>query len=170
MKVEPLVVRPLSKDAFAPFGEVIETDGAEVRLINSGTTERFHALATATVGDGARAILSIFRGRPFAPPIDIVMLERHPLGSQAFVPLDRRPFVVVVAPDDGGVPGTPQAFLARANQGVNYARNVWHHPLIALGAVSDFLVVDRDGAGSNLEEHFFSDRLYRIAALPHASA
>lgn len=164
-----LNVRPLTRAEFAPFGEIIETHGAERRLINEGTTERFHALAQAvTAGDGAHAILSIFRGQPFAPPVEIRMLERHPLGSQAFVPLDRRPFLVVVAPDAGGRPGVPVAFLARGDQGVNYAANVWHHPLIALDAVSEFLVVDREGPGNNLEEHFLTGTYYRIDALPEA--
>jgi ureidoglycolate lyase len=162
-----LDVRPLTKEAFAPFGDVIEKEGAELRLINGGTTERFHNLAKAeALGDGARVIVNIFRGQPFTLPVDIRMLERHPLGSQAFVPLDRRPFLVVVAEDEGGRPGLPQAFLARGDQGVNYGANVWHHPLIALEAASEFLVVDRDGPGNNLEEHFLSDAGYRIVALP----
>lgn len=167
MSAPVLDIRPLTKEAFAPFGEVIEKEGAELRLINGGTTERFHDLAkTEALGEGARVIVNIFRGQPFALPVDIRMLERHPLGSQAFVPLDRRPFLVVVAADEGGKPGVPQAFLARGDQGVNYRANVWHHPLIALQAASEFLVVDRDGPGNNLEEHFLSDAGYRIAALP----
>ncbi|MNL70724.1 Ureidoglycolate lyase [compost metagenome] len=83
------------------------------------------------------------------------MMERHPLGSQSFSPLSGRPFLVAVSPDEGGRPGRPLVFLARGDQGVNYGRNVWHHPLMAIGAVSDFLVVDRDGPGNNLEEFFF---------------
>ena len=84
------------------------------------------------------------------------MMERHPLGSQAFLPLSRRPFLVVVAPDEGGVPGQPVAFVTAPGQGVNYARNVWHHPLIALGETADFVVVDRGGPGDNLQEHVFA--------------
>ncbi len=90
------------------------------------------------------------------------MMERHPLGSQSFSPLSGRPFLVVVADDDGGRPGRPQVFLARGDQGVNYRRNVWHYPLMPLQAVSDFLVADRDGPGNNLEEYFF-DEPYMIA-------
>lgn len=169
MRTEILPVRPLTKAAFAPFGSVIETDGAERRLINGGTTERFHALAeVCALGEGARAIVSIFRGQPFALPIEISMLERHPLGSQAFVPLDRRPYLVVVAPDDGGRPAQPQAFLASGGQGVNYAAGAWHHPLLALESASEFVVVDRTGPGENLQEYFFSDTRYRIESLPGA--
>ncbi|MEK1854257.1 MAG: ureidoglycolate lyase [Phyllobacterium sp.] len=161
-----LEVRPLTKAAFAPFGDVIETEGAEMRLINNGTTERYHDLANVDVtGEGARVLVNIFRGKAFAPPVDISMLERHPLGSQAFMPLQNRPFVVVVAGDQGGRPGQPVAFLCRGNQGVNYGRNVWHHPLISLQQVSDFLVVDRGGEGNNLDEFFFDDVVYRIEKL-----
>jgi ureidoglycolate lyase len=163
MKLVELAVRPLTKADFAPFGDVIETEGAEMRLINNGTTERYHDLANVDVtGDGARALVNIFRGQMFVPPIDIVMLERHPLGSQAFVPLQNRPYLVVVAEDAGGRPGLPVAFLCQGNQGVNYHRNVWHHPLISLKDRSDFLVVDRGGEGVNLEEFYFDGPAYRV--------
>ncbi|PRD50162.1 ureidoglycolate lyase [Phyllobacterium myrsinacearum] len=166
MTIPLLAVQPLTRAAFEPFGDVIETDGAEVRLINNGTTQRFHDLAKVDVtGAQARVLVNIFRGQAFAAPIDIAMLERHPLGSQAFYPLQERPFLVVVAQDDAGRPGQPVAFRAQGNQGVNYGRNVWHHPLIALDAVSDFLVVDRGGAGDNLEEFFFKDMVYRIETI-----
>lgn len=165
MKVETLDVRPLTKEAFAPFGEVIETEGAEMRLINNGTTQRFHDLARVeATGEAARVLINIFRGQAFRLPIDIAMLERHPLGSQAFMPLERRPFLVVVAQDEGGRPGRTQAFLAQGHQGVNYRRNVWHHPLLALEQASEFLVVDRGGEGNNLEEFFFEEVVYRIEA------
>lgn len=157
-----LTIQPLTKAAFAPFGDVIEPRVDTMRLINGGTTERYHALAAAdVVGEGARVILNIFRGQPRRFPYLIDMVERHPLGSQSFSPLSDRPFVVVVAADEGGRPGRPQAFLARGGQGVNYHRNVWHHPLMALDAVSDFLIVDREGPGNNLEE-FFYDSPYTI--------
>jgi ureidoglycolate lyase len=83
------------------------------------------------------------------------MMERHPFGSQSFSPISGRPYLVVVSEDEGGKPGRPRVFLARGDQGVNYRRNTWHHPLMSLGAVSDFLVVDREGPGNNLEEYFF---------------
>ncbi|MBB3966816.1 ureidoglycolate lyase [Rhizobium metallidurans] len=153
---EPLDIQPLTKAAFAPFGEVIEADPATMRYINNGTTERFHALAAAdVVGEGGRVIINLFRGQPRDFPYQVGMMERHPLGSQSFSPISGRPFLVVVSMDEGGKPGRPQVFLARADQGVNYGRNVWHHPLMSLGAVCDFLVVDRDGPGNNLEEYVF---------------
>jgi ureidoglycolate lyase len=151
-----LDIQPLTKTAFAPFGDVIEADPATMRYINGGTTERFHALATAeAAGEGARVIINLFRGQPRAFPYEIGMMERHPFGSQSFSPLSGRPFLVVVSEDQDGKPGRPQVFLAHGDQGVNYRRNVWHHPLLVLGQSSDFLVVDRDGPGDNLQEHFF---------------
>lgn len=153
-----LPIQPLTKAAFAPFGDVIETDPSTMRLINGGTTERFHALAYAeALGEGANVILNIFRGQPRAFPYAVDMMERHPFGSQSFSPLSGRPFLVVVANDEGGKPGVPQVFLAGAHQGVNYRANTWHHPLMSLGEVSDFLVVDRTGPGNNLEEYFYSE-------------
>ncbi|MCY6382026.1 ureidoglycolate lyase [Hoeflea prorocentri] len=147
-----LPIGPLTRAAFAPFGEVLETDGAERRIINEGTTERFHALACAEAERGGKVIINLFRGQPRPFPYEIAMMERHPLGSQAFFPIDNRPWLVVVAKDEDGRPGLPQAFLAGGRQGVNFHANVWHHPLIAIDEVSDFLVVDREGEGDNLEE------------------
>ncbi len=153
---EKLTIQPLTKEAFAPFGSVIETDPAAMRYINGGTTERYNALAVAeAVGEDAKVIINIFRGSPRSFPYAVGMMERHPFGSQSFSPIDNRPWLVVVAQDEGGKPGRPQVFLAGGRQGVNYGRNVWHHPLMAMGAVSDFLVVDRLGGGNNVIEHFF---------------
>jgi ureidoglycolate lyase len=167
-----LPVLELSRDLFRPFGDVIETEGAHSYKINGGTTTRFHDLARVeTEGPNARTLVSIFRGDAFALPVRITMLERHPLGSQAFFPLQPLPWLVVVAPDEGGRPGTPQAFVVRVGaaglRGINYHRNVWHHPLISLETQSEFLVIDRGGDGNNLEEHFFGQP-YVISRIPSA--
>ena len=151
-----LEIHPLTQSAFAPFGDVIEADPSTMRFINGGTTERFHGLARAeAMGEGAQVIINVFRGQPRAFPYAVDMMERHPLGSQSFSPLSGRPFLVVVSEDEGGRPGVPKVFLARGDQGVNYRPDVWHHPLMSLDMVSDFLVVDRAGPGNNLEEFFF---------------
>lgn len=164
-----LGVRPLTREAFAPFGTVIEPDPSAMRLINGGNTERYHALAEAEVaGEDARVIINIFRGSPRTFPYTVTMMERHPFGSQSFSPIDDRPWLVVVAEDEGGRPGLPQVFLASGRQGVNYRRNVWHHPLMTVGETSEFLVVDRSGGGNNLEE-FFYDRPF-IIDRPETSA
>ncbi len=153
-----LTIEPLTQAAFAPFGTVIEPDSETMRLINGGSTERFHALGRADVtGEDARVIINIFRGQPRSFPYSVTMMERHPLGSQSFSPLGGGSWLAIVAPDEGGKPGLPRVFLATGAQGVNYGRNVWHHPLMAVGAVSDFLVVDRDGPGNNLEEVFYDE-------------
>jgi ureidoglycolate lyase len=158
-----LKLEPLTAEAFAPFGTVMDTAAAELRMINGGTTERFHALAMAdTATGGGQTILSLFRGQPRAFPYAVGMMERHPLGSQAFFPVTKANWIAVVAPDAGGSPGQPRAFLVPGHIGVQYARNVWHHPLIAVGRVSDFLVMDREGDGVNLEEASY-DVPYLIA-------
>ncbi len=149
-----LHVEALSRVAFAPFGEVIEADAAtSCFMINGGNTERFHDLARIEPGPQGRAIVSIFRGQPRPLPFRVAIMERHPLGSQAFMPLSGLPYLVVVAPA-GAAPTLAdlRVFLAQGQQGVNYAPGVWHHPLLALGEVSDFLVIDRSGPGANCDE------------------
>jgi len=156
-----LVARPLSADAFAPFGDVLDARGAADFAINAGQCDRFHDRARLEfLGPGARAGISLARSRPSPLPLRLATLERHPLGSQAFLPLGPDPFLVVVAPDVGGVPGDPKAFLARPGQGVNYLRNTWHAALAPIGRTTDFVIVDRiaaDGnASDNLEEWTFA--------------
>ncbi|MCM2504428.1 ureidoglycolate lyase [Aureimonas altamirensis] len=148
-----VTARPLTRAAFAPYGDVLDTDWANHYPINAGRCERFHELARVDViGEDARAILSIFRGTPYTMPLTLTLVERHPLGSQAFMPLDGRPFLVVVCPDEGGRPGRPEAFLTAPGQGVNYHRNVWHGVLTPLQKPQNFIVADRGGSGNNLEE------------------
>ena len=144
---------PLTAEAFAPFGDVIEaSDRAEQIPINYGMTTRFNDLARIDVAEGGgHAILSIFRGRPLDPPV-LNIFERHPLGSQSFTPLSGRPFLVAVAPPGAFDPAAVRVFRAAAHQGVNYAKGVWHHYLLPLDAESDFLVIDRAGPGENLDE------------------
>jgi ureidoglycolate lyase len=152
-----LPIEPLTAEAFAPFGAVIEADHARSFLINGGRTRRHDALALADCGEDGAVALSIFRGTPWGGPaggpIRIAMLERHPLGSQAFVPMERHPWLVVVA--GRPAPEACRAFLARGDQGIQIWRGIWHHPLLALQPVHDFLVIDRKGPGANLEEHHF---------------
>lgn len=152
--MKKLVVQPLTREAFAPFGDVIAADdSAQHFSINGGNTERFHDLARLEPGPEGRIIASIFRGQPRPMPFTVSMMERHPLGSQAFIPLSGNPYLVVVAAA-GPAPGTDKlhAFLAQPGQGVNYATGVWHHPLLALNEVCDFLVIDRSGPGKNCDE------------------
>jgi ureidoglycolate lyase len=140
----------LSQAAFAPFGSIIEADPTSAFEINDGFTTRFHALAE--VESDAEVILSIFRGRPRA--LTVAMLERHPLGSQAFMPLGSRPWLAVVSTEP--TPEACRVFVVDGGQGLQYGRGVWHHPLLVLDEAQDFLVVDRKGPGENLEEVFFT--------------
>lgn len=151
-----IIAAPLTKEAFAPFGQVLTTEGAQHYAINNGMTERFHDLANVEIGgENGRTLISIFRGKPYDLPLRLALVERHPLGSQAFMPLHPRPFLVIVAPDDDGVPGTPLAFLTASGMGINIGRNIWHGVLTTLDQEGDFLVVDRGGDGDNLEEYVF---------------
>ncbi|WP_274425956.1 ureidoglycolate lyase [Chelativorans sp. YIM 93263] len=153
-----ITARPLTREAFAPFGDVIETLGAESFLINDGKCRRFHDLAKVeAAGGNARVLINIFRGQPYSFPHQLKMVERHPFGSQAFMPLAPRTFLVAVCPDEAGKPGMPQAFITRPGQGVNYARNTWHAVLTPIGEEQDFLVIDRGGEENNLEEYFFNE-------------
>jgi ureidoglycolate lyase len=154
-------IEALTREAFAPFGDVIEASDAVRHFpINAGTTVRYHDLANVEVDASGRAIVSIFRAQPRTLPFAITMLERHPFGSQAFMPLHARPYLVAVAPRGERFDADDvRVFLARGDQGVNYAAGVWHHPLLALGAVCDFLVVDRAGPGANCDERGLAEVL-----------
>lgn len=152
--MKKLLPEPLTAAAFAPFGELIAVDAAKRHFsINGGNTERYHDLAELVPGPDGKLIVSIFRGLPRQLPFAIEMMERHPLGSQAFVPLTAQPYLVVVArPGPAPGPDDLRAFLARPGEGVNYAPGTWHHPLLALNEICDFLVVDRSGPGNNCDE------------------
>ncbi|MFQ8431872.1 ureidoglycolate lyase [Amaricoccus sp. W119] len=153
-----IIAEPLTAEAFAPFGDVIEARGAPSFQINGGMCDRFHDLARMEfTGPEARVNISVGFGRPYALPLTLTLLERHPLGSQAFVPMSEEPFLVVVAEDENGAPGRPRAFLTAPGQGVNYLRGVWHGVLTPLGRASNFVIVDRTGEGNNLEEHSFAE-------------
>lgn len=155
--MQTIKAMPLTKAAFAPFGDVIEMDGAQHFAINSGNCERYHDLAKLDVrGENARQIVSIFDANPYPLPLKLSMVERHPLGSQAFVPLNDSPFLVVVAPDGEVGPGTPLAFVTAPGQGVNYAAGTWHSVVTPIGDSQRYLVIDRAGDGNNLEEHFYA--------------
>ena len=151
-----IAVRPLDARAFAPFGDVLEPRAAPDAIINRGMCERHHDLAALDFR-GGRAGISLFRAEIRSLPYLLDLVERHPLGSQAFAPMSRDPFLVAVAPDEGGRPGAPQAFLTAPGQGINFHRGTWHGVLTPLGGPGLFAVVDRIGPGANLEEHVFAE-------------
>ncbi|MDB6454506.1 ureidoglycolate lyase [Falsirhodobacter sp. 20TX0035] len=143
----------LTPAAFAPFGDVLDAAGDPDKIINAGLCARFHDRARMEA-EGGRLGLSIFRGEPRSLPYRLEMLERHTHGSQAFLPMTEHPFLVIVAPDAGGVPGAPRAFLTAPHQGVNLHRGTWHGVLTPLHAPGLFAVVDRIGDSPNLQEHW----------------
>lgn len=148
---------PLDRETFGDFGDVIDRRGGESFFINAGSCIRFNDLATVDVLEQAgRLLVSLFVTKPTALPLTIKMLERHPLSSQAFMPLEQGSFLSVVAPA-GKAPELDQirAFYSQGQQGVNYRRGIWHHPLIALGRETTFLVLDRGADDKNCDIHSF---------------
>jgi len=158
-------IQPLTCEAFAPFGDVIDCTGAPDKIINQGKCGRYHDRATVDF-NGGRAGLSLFKAQPRSLPLTLQMVERHPDGSQAFIPMSEHGFLIVVAPDDNGQPGTPLAFESVAGQAINFHRGTWHGVLTPLSEPGLFAVLDRIGTGTNLEEHWFDDP-WRIE--PHAN-
>lgn len=148
-------IEPLTEDAFAPFGDVLRVEGEPDKLINQGLCGRYHDRARLDFGPGGRAGISLFDAQPRALPHALELVERHPEGSQAFLPMSQQPFLVIVAPDEDGRPGTPRAFRTAPGMGVNYHRGTWHGVLTPLAAPGLFAVVDRIGPTPNLEEHWF---------------
>ena len=148
-----LQAEPLRADTFAPFGDVIESTTTP-KTINQGMGERFADLATLELDtDGGRPTISRMRCQPETLPVALRLMERHPLSSQAFVPVDGQRYIVVVAPaGDAPKPESLRAFVATGDQGINYRRGVWHHPMIALDRVCEFVEVHRAGPEANCDE------------------
>jgi ureidoglycolate lyase len=152
--MQTIVIQPMTAAAFAPFGDLIDCSGAADKIINQGLCGRFHDRAQMDFSDG-RAGISLFRAEPRHLPLSLEMVERHPEGSQAFIPMSEHGFLVIVAPDDAGKPGQPLAFETAPGQAINFHRGTWHGVLTPLHAPGLFAVVDRIGHGANLEEHWF---------------
>ncbi len=147
-------IQPMSAAAFAPFGDLLDVSGNPDKMINQGLCGRYHDRAQMAFVEG-RAGLSLFNAEPRDLPMPLAMMERHPEGSQAFIPMSEHGFLVIVAADAGGKPGHPIAFETQPGQAVNFHRGTWHGVLTPLQAPGLFAVVDRIGAGDNLQEHWF---------------
>ncbi|WP_027260130.1 ureidoglycolate lyase [Leisingera aquimarina] len=152
-----LTAVPLTAEAFAPYGDVIEVAGAPDKLINQGMCGRHHDRARLDFGEDGGAGISLFDARARHLPHKVDMVERHPDGSQAFVPVSGVPMLVVVAEDAGGVPVELKAFISQPGQSINLHRGTWHGVLAPLGAPGQYIVVDRIGTTPNLEEHWFKE-------------
>ena len=116
-----------------------------------------HDLAALDFDDDGRAGISLFRSELVTLPLELALMERHPDGSQAFLPMCWSRFLVVVAADEGGRPGLPLAFVTGRGQAVNIGRNIWHGVLSPFEGTGMFAVVDRIGPGANLEEFRFGE-------------
>jgi len=145
-------IEPLTAAAFAPFGDVLEAAGTPDRIINEGLCERFHDRARLDFGPDGHAGISVFRAQPRSLPLTLSLVERHPEGSQAFIPMTADPFLVIVASDLAGQPTGVRAYRTAPGQGVNVLRNTWHGVLTPLAGPGLFTVIDRIGATPNLEE------------------
>lgn len=151
-----LKTAPISADAIAGLAELIEASGTPDKMINQDRCGRFHNRATVDMVDGEAGI-SVFQSESFSLPFKMEMMERHPFGSQAFLPMQAGDYLVILADDENGAPANPRAFIAGAGQGVNIGRNVWHGVLCPLSDPGLFMVVDRVTDGPNLEEHWFDE-------------
>ena len=149
-------IEPLTAQAFAPFGDVMQAAGDPDKIINQGKCGRYHNCAQLDFADG-KAGISIFKSEARRLPLTLDMVERHPDGSQAFVPMSADPFLVVVATDNNGTPTNPQAFLTDPGQAINFHKGTWHGVLTPLADPGLFTVIDRIGDGPNLEEHWFDE-------------
>lgn len=150
---------PLTSERFAPYGEVIDAAPGRPAAMNEARFERFDDLCEIDVGDDARVALSVARCRtPTTLPLRVDKLERHPRGSQAFIPLQPCRMVLVVAPPGESFDVTDlRAFVTTPRQGFNYRRGTWHMPLIGFKPGDEFLVVDRGGDAANCEERMLDE-------------
>ncbi|MBT8409522.1 MAG: ureidoglycolate lyase [Alphaproteobacteria bacterium] len=152
--MQKIALAPLTAVAAAGFGDVIEIGDGPFKLINEGLCRRYTDLAALDISDGALGI-SLFQAELRSLPYTLTMMERHPLGSQCFIPQGSSEYLVIVAEDADGVPGVPKAFHARGHQSFNLHRNIWHGVLAPIAGSGLFAVVDRIGPGANLQEHWF---------------
>ena len=163
-----MTIQPLTRENFAVFGDVVEFEGRDFFPINNGMADRYHALADIELGgEQARGIISLVYSRQFDMPRKVDHLEHHPLGSQAFLPLDASPFIVAVCPAASEPDlAQMQAFVTNGKQGINYHPGTWHHVLLTPYAAMRFICVDRAGQGNNCIDHHIADTDQRLLELP----
>ena len=152
------IIKPIkiSKSNFSAYGDLISTDDINPMNINAGYAKRFDNLANLdTSKDGGKTVVSIFSALKRTFPMKIDMMEKHPLGSQAFIPMKETIFLCFVAPP-GEYPEISkiQSFIIPPKTGINYKPGIWHFPLISTEDIN-FLVIDRKGEGENLIIHKF---------------
>ena len=152
------IIKPvrISRSNFSSYGDLISTDDINPMNINEGYAKRFDNLANLdTSKDSGKTIVSIFSALKRTFPMKIHMMEKHPLGTQAFIPMKETTFLAFVAPS-GESPEIDkiQSFVIPPKRGINYKPGIWHFPLISTENIN-FLVIDRKGSGENLIIHKF---------------
>ena len=157
-----LKAEPLTRERFAPYGEVIETARDKSDAMNEARFQRFDDLCNVEMIEDGKVAVSIARCRtPTSLPLKLDMLERHPLGSQAFVPLKPCKMVLVVAPPGESVDASAlRAFVSNGRQGFNYRRGTWHMPLISFEEGQEYLIIDRGGSEANCETHTLDENIF----------
>jgi ureidoglycolate lyase len=163
-----LTAQPLTKAAFAPYGDVIEINGAQHFGINLDTVERYHDLAhvEADYASGGRSVISLASVKvPCNLPHNFNLIERHPKGSQAFIPMFDSPvYTVVGLKGDNPKASDLKAFVTNGKQGFNYHTGVWHMPIMANEIGKMFVMIDRSGPGDNCDEFTFDDHRFELVA------
>ena len=159
--LKDLIAQPLTKEAFAPFGDVFEPTGTPDKIINGGGCKRFHNQAKIDIADNDFGI-SLFDSKTYSMPYLLGLMERHPLGSQSFTPMSVGTFLVTVAEDADGIPVNLRSFYTAPFQSINIHRNIWHGPLVPLSPEAVYVVMDYIGTKPNLEEYTF-DKPYQIS-------
>ena len=153
---KPLIkIQKMAPDLFASFGDIITLKSKPDMIINQGLCGRHHDIANLDFEHDGKAGISLFDAKPRCLPYTLDMMERHPKGSQAFIPMHANPFLVIVASDQCGQPSMPSAFLTAPHMGINIYRNTWHGVLVPLHSPGLFAVIDRISSDTNLEEHWF---------------
>ena len=155
--ISKIKLKKISAELFKPFGDLLALKDAPDLIINHGMCERHHNLATIEIDKGGKPGISLFNAEPRKLPYTLEMMERHPKGSQAFIPMYEQPFLVIVAIDERGKPARPNAFLTEPNVGINFHKNIWHGVLTPLHSPGIFAVFDRIATDTNLEEYWFKN-------------
>ena len=157
----------IDRDTFAPYGELIDCDSAIIYECNQGRAIRYHdLLKNLDVTDKSGKVgLSIYKSIPSLIPFEVEVMECHPLGTQAFIPMTmdaQSRYLVAVAPAGDLNPALITAFIVEGQLGINYKKGVWHLPIVALDGDMDFLTIDRIGPEKNCDEVKFSPGELRI--------
>ncbi len=150
-----LTPKPLTAEAFSPYGEVVSTDSAKKEFsMNYGLATRYFDLAEIDVEEkGGKTCISLVQSNALEFPFTVEKMEYHPFGSQLFYPLCEQPFLILVStPAETLDTNKLELYISNGKQGVNYHKNVWHHYLMPLNNKSEFIVVDRNGNDDNCVE------------------